>query len=365
MLALLATNRSLHNDGGKYALQDPVELGGNRNIASFIFFMRPHKHKRWRHLRTLRLRGTPISPRIAEALAKVIPYASHLKFLEFEDAEKTLGAHPDLPLAFAALAAVEYIVIDHGYQHTCKMLEAMHWPLENAELKHSDHEFQRDCLDRIHPASLLKNSHATLKTLECQLWSNFDDVLDTNPIYPHLESLHIEGIWCPSVAHWAICYPDLKRLHVSTVDGHCMNGGSEDWLGRCAAIRSHNLEEHVAQEHQWVELEEFVGNNALDLYLLGLPCRIRAIAFDLCPVSLLFFSAAMETARPTDLTLTINSELFSQPIPAYLEDPGLAHVQHLGLSVMVCVGGTSGDTGDIDVDGFLVSDSAAECLERR
>ncbi|KAM5532509.1 hypothetical protein V8D89_013796 [Ganoderma adspersum] len=193
ILALPTTTRSLHIDCGKYALQDPVVLGGDRHIASFISFMRPHKHQRWRHLRTLHLRGKPISPRTAEALAKVIPYASHLTFLEFEHAERTLGAHPDLPLAFAALGAIKGIVIDHGSQHTCRMLEAMHWPLGSAVLRHSDHEFDPDYLGRIHPAALLKNSRGTIKTLENQLWSDFDDVLDTHPVYPQMESLHVQS----------------------------------------------------------------------------------------------------------------------------------------------------------------------------
>ncbi|PIL25848.1 hypothetical protein GSI_11601 [Ganoderma sinense ZZ0214-1] len=352
ILALLTTTRSLHSDGGKYVVQDPVTLDGNQDIVSFIYFMRPYKHKRWRHLRFLHLRDAPISPGVAKALAKAIPRASHLSYLEFEDAEKTLGAHPDLPLAFAALRAVKDIVIDHGYHHTCRMLEAMKWPLESAELKHSDHEFDRDCRHRIHPAALLKNSQATLKTLECSLWSDFDDVLDTYPVYPHLESLHVE-IWCPSVAHWAVSYPNLKRLHVNTLDDLFMKEANEDQLDRYAAIRSHNLEEHMAQEQQWVELDEFDGHTALDLYLLGLPCRVRAVSFALCPSSLRFFAPAMETARPTALTVFITSELFSQPVPTYLEDPGLVDVKALGIDVQVWAGGTAGDVDVTHVDRFL------------
>ena len=360
ILVLLTTTPNLHSDCGKYVLQDPVVLGGDLDIVSFIDFMRPHEYKRWRHLHTLRLRGEPISPRIAEALAGVIPRASHLATLEFEHAETTLGSHPDLPLAFAALRTIKNIIINHGYQHTCRMFEAMRWPLESAELMHSDHEFTHD-LHLIHPAALLRNSHATLKTLEGQLWSDFDDVLDTYPVYPQLESLCVGGIWCPSVAHWAISYPNLKRLTIDTIDGHIINEAIEDHFGAYSAIRSRKLEEHMEQE-RWIRLEEFVGNNALDLYLLGLPCHIRTVIFTaLSTASLPFFAPAMETARPKDLTLSITSELFSQPIPTYLESPGLADVKRLGIAVTVQVCGTDADTGEIDVDCFLVSSLSLEC----
>ncbi len=357
LLTLMTTCRGLHSDCAKYVLHDPVILRGNHDIISFIYFMRPHKRRRWRHLRSLRFLDEPISPRVAEAFASVIPRALHLESLVFQHAEKTLGAHPDLPLAFAAIRTVKHLVIDYGYQHTCRMLEAMHWPLESAVLNHTEYkpEWQDlDVLDRMHPAALLKNSRATLKTLECDSWCECSSTLNTYPIYPKLESLYVEGVWCPRAAQWAVSYPSLKQLSVHTIDSQFIKVDEDD-MAVHNANRLLNLNEYTTQTQHWNELEQFSGD-ALDLYLLGLTCRIRDVALTLCPDSLQFFTPVMATARPTRLRLSITTDLFSQPVPTYLHDPGLADLKSLDLQVVTWVGGTDvGDRGDTDVDQFLVS----------
>lgn len=364
LLALMTTCRSLHSDCAKYVLQDPVVLRGNNDIISFIYFMRPHKGKRWRHLRSLRFLNEPITPRIAEALARVIHRASHLESLTFEHAERTLGAHPDLPLAFAATRTVKHLVIDYGYQHTCRMLEAMHWPLESAVLNHTDYIpewHDLDILNRLHPAALLKNSRATLKTLECDCWSECSDTLHTYPVYPKLESFYLEGVWCPRAAQWAISYPSLKQLSVHTIDSHFMEVDDED-IAVHNANRLLNLSEYTEQTQQWNELEEFSGD-ALDLYLVGLTCRIRDTVLSLCSDSLQFFAPVMETARPMRLRLSITADLFSQPVPTYLQDPGLVDLKSLELNVVTWVGRSDDrDEGDTDVDRFLVSPSRPTAL---
>ncbi|PIL25130.1 hypothetical protein GSI_13019 [Ganoderma sinense ZZ0214-1] len=355
LLTLLATCRSLHSDCAKYVLQDPVQLCGDRDIISFILFMRPHDCKRWRHLRSLRFFGERIDSLVAKGLAKAIRRASHLESLVFNHAERTLGAHPDLPLAFAAIRTVKHLVIDYGYQHTCRMLEAMHWPLESVVLNRTDFRSgwrDPDHLDRMHPAALLKNSCATLKTLECESWCECSSTLDTYPVYPELESLYLEAVWCPRAAQWAVSYPALKRLSVSTIDSHFMEV-DEDYLAAHSANRLLNLHEFTALPQKWNELEQFDGDT-LDLYLLGLPCHVQDVTLTLSPDSLQFFAPVMTTARPTRLRLSINTHLFNQPVPTYLQDPGLADLKSLELRVVSWVGDTDvDDGGDPDVDRFL------------
>ena len=357
LLALLATSHSLHSDCAKYVLQDPVVLHDDWSIASFICFMRPHKRKRWRHLHSLCLRGGPISSSVAEALARVIPRAYNLQSLEFEDAEETLGAHPDLPLAFAALRTVKHIIIENGYQHMCTMFEAMQWPLESAVLRQTaadSSDWQDpDGEDRLHPAAILKNSRATLKTLECDAWSDCSLILPTYPVYPKLESLSVAGVWCPRTAQWATSYPSLKQLTVHTVESH-FSSTDEDELADQFATRSLNMNEYTTQAQQWDELERFHGD-VLDLYLIGFTCRIRDLSLSLYIETLQFFPPIMETARPTHLRLLISTKVFGQSIPTYLHDPGLADLKSLELDVDVWVGGRSGYNGDTDVVGFLVS----------
>ncbi|TBU27288.1 hypothetical protein BD311DRAFT_844515 [Dichomitus squalens] len=269
---------------------------------------------------------------------------------------RTLGAHPNLAPAFGAIKTVKYVAIDYGYQHACRMLEAMHWPLETVVLHNADYGGgwpDRDKLERMHPASLLKNSRATLKTLECDCWRECSDVLDTYPVYPQLESLHVEGVWCPRSAQWAISYPNLKRLSVHTLEGHFIESGEED-ITELAVNRSLNVEECLKQVQRWNELEHFSGGVA-DLYLLGLPCRIRSARIGMSARSSQFFPAAMKAARPTQLTLIIDDELFSQPVPTYLQDPSLADLQSLELVIRMTPGRSRGIAGttEADVERFL------------
>ena len=354
LLALLATSRGLHSDCGKFILQDTVVLRDDLDIHSFLDFMHPHKGKRWRHLHSLYLREAPITPVVAEELATVIPRASHLQSLEFENAEGTLGAHPDLPLAFAAIPSIKHITIEHGYQHTCAMLEAMHWPLETAVLRttaYTSHWPDADAGGRMHPAAILKNSRATLKILKCDAWSDCSATLQTYPVYPKLEYLTVTGIWCPRTAQWAITYPTLKRLTMYTIESHTTMDDEE--LADQELTRSVNVNEYMAQGQQWRDLERFHGGT-LDLYLLGFTCRIQDVSLTLSADELQFFSPTMATARPTHLSLSITTRLFSQLVPTYLHDPGLADLKSFELNATVWIGGTDRYEGGTDVDGYLV-----------
>ena len=358
VLSLLATSRNLHSDCAKYLLRDTVFLDGNQDVVSFIYFMRPKGRKRWRHLRALHFGSEPLSPRIAEELARVIPRASHLETLEFDNAERTLGAHPNLAPAFGAVKTVKYVAIDYGYQHACRMLEAMHWPLETAVLHNADYVggwHDKDKLVRMHPAELLKNSRATLKTLECDCWRECTDVLDTYPVYPQLESLHVEGVWCPRTAQWAMSYPNLKRLSVHTIESHFTESGEEE-LAELAVNRLLNVQECSEQAQRWDELEHFSGG-VTDLYLLGLPCRIRNARIAMSVRSLEFFPTAMRAARPTHLTLIIDDELFRLLDRKYLQDPALSDLQSLEYVVRIAAGARRSSAGEAqaDIERFLVS----------
>ncbi|PIL25849.1 hypothetical protein GSI_11602 [Ganoderma sinense ZZ0214-1] len=217
------------------------------------------------------------------------------------------------------------------------MMESMHWPLENVFLSNSNSVYDPsdppDIQLRMHPAAMLRNCCATLKILECDSWHGFDCVLKagTYPAYPQLESLRIKNLDCLNSAPWVISYPNLKYLSVKTTCNYIVDTG----------------------EQKWKELEKSVGSDVVDLYLLGLPCHIREIAFSLHSLSLRFFGPVIATARPTRLKLSIPTELFTQPIPTYLEDPALTDLESLVLDVEVWVGGWRGDDGDTDVDCFL------------
>ncbi|KAI0794067.1 hypothetical protein C8Q74DRAFT_1193958 [Fomes fomentarius] len=296
--------------------------------------MRPGKRKRWRYLRSLSFDNSTINPAIAAELARVLARATHLERLVFGWAERTLGAHPDLPPAFAAIKSIKHLVLEGGYQYTCRMLEAMHWPLETARLTRSEYKWDwhdPDRLDRMHPASLLRNACSTLKSLELDGWRDCSDVLPTYPIFPDLRSLRMKETWCPSTAQWVVTYPNLQSLTVRTTNGHLMEVAEDDLLEH-ALHRRLNLETHSTQTC-WAQLESFEGT-LLDLYLLGLPCRISSVSVDLCADSLQFFNPVMDHARPIHLNLRIDSLYIDIPVIGQcLQHAGLVDLRHLTLSI--------------------------------
>ncbi|RPD64221.1 hypothetical protein L226DRAFT_569686 [Lentinus tigrinus ALCF2SS1-7] len=333
----MTANHDLHDACAKYVLDCDVHLADDGDIISLIYFMRPGKRKRWRYLRALVFDGGPVSSVVAAELARVIPRAIKLERLTFQRAEATLSAHPDLALALAALPSVRHVRIENGYQHTCRMLEAMQWPLESVSLNKTNYTRSwrdSDKLDRLHPARLLQNSRTTLKFMKCQSWTECSDVLPTYPVYPEVHTLIVEDVWCPRSAQWAKSFPDLKRLTVGTIEGHFME--DEGNLQEYAAARRRNMNEYAHTEEATVRttLESFAGG-PLDLYLLGLPCRIRNISISVCEESLNFFTTAMEVALPTYLNLRISHSLLRAPatsLPVCLLSPGLRELERLSLS---------------------------------
>ncbi|KAI0741593.1 hypothetical protein C8Q80DRAFT_1109758 [Daedaleopsis nitida] len=333
--ALILTCRDLHAGCAKYVLAGPVVLTGSSQVVSFIYFMRAQRSRRWRHLRSLTLAHEPISPSIAAELARVIPRASHLETLEFESAESLLGVHPDLPLAFAAVKSIKHIVIHEAYQHTCRMLEAMHWPLETATLIKTVYRpgwFESTKLARMHPASLLRNSRSTLKSLVYRSWTERNELLLTYPVFPELRSLIIDGTWCPVPAQWGVTYPNLQDLSVHTIDSHFMETNEFDDILAHVATRQSNLDGFNGQSY-WTHLESFEGD-ILDLYLLGLPCRIRSVS--VTASSLQFFSRAMHNAYPDKISISLTSdmtEVGESGLLDCLRDPCLANLRCLNLSI--------------------------------
>ena len=207
----------------------------------------------------------------------------------------------------------------------------MHWPLESAALRHATSQPgvpDQDLLDRMHPATLLQNARATLKHLDYHDWGDCPPFLRTYPVYPKLESLSVTSVPCPRAVQWAVSYPALKGVSVHTFTSALFDM-DEALLADQVATRSLNMNELATQGQPWGELERLHGT-ILDLYLLGFTCRIRELWLDISIHTSPFFAPVMETARPTDLTLSMCIGLIHPP-PTYLRDPGLADLKSLQL----------------------------------
>ena len=305
----MLTCRALNRDCPKFLLEKTVELNDNRHVRTFLRFMRPHGRRRWQHLKSLTMCCSNLNSTLAEALANDLPRASRLETLKLEDAERTLSAHHNLPLAFAALRSVKYVEIKEGYQHTCRMLEAMRWPLESAilcddDIRHSTEWQDADKFDRLHPAALFKNARLTLQKLKYECWRECNECLPTYPVYPNLRSLVVKAGWVPRSAQWAITYPHLESLVVHSMDNYIMEDGPEALEGY-AELRQENLEDHL--RCSWARLEKFSGT-VFDLYLLGIPCPIKHVAIQTCEDSLRFVRPVVAGARPERLSLTFSGK---------------------------------------------------------
>ena len=357
LFSLMLISRDLQLHCAKYVLRDNVYLNTTRGFASFILFMGRNQSRRWRYLRSLSFGENRIDSDVAGALGKVISGASNLEILHFKHAEIVLGSHPQLGLGLAAVSTIKYAVLQRVGQHACRMLEAMFWPLETAVLD-QDIVGQDDSLERLHPAVLLKNSRKTLQLLRYNRWTAYDSRLPEYPIYPALHSLDFADAWLPPASQWSLAYPNLKHLDVCSLDA--------DYHGMdlATATRVTNLQEH-AEFGCWPALEHFTGS-VLELYALGLPCRILDVDIIVSSTTVESLEPALSVARPRRLTIRVwQHELYEGrtpelELPSYLRIPGLAEVKSLTLEI-----DAGGPVPTANMDAFLVSSlSFDDCTPR-
>ncbi|TFK79168.1 hypothetical protein K466DRAFT_560074 [Polyporus arcularius HHB13444] len=348
LFALMLASRDLQLECAKCILQDTVALNSDKGIVSFIYFMCRNQRRRWRFLRSLEFGNTDLDPYVAAELGRVISRASRLEVLSFEHAEVTLGAHPQLGLGLAAISSIKHIELRHVAQHACRMLEAMSWPLETACLEAS--EYDQDWEDpnwgeRMHPAALLKNSRATLQSFKYDMWSECDLRLPQYPVYPALYALHLVDSWLPPTSQWPLTYPNLRKLKVSSIDGGCP-------IDDLTTTRLTNVLEY-AEFGCWQELEHFSGG-LLDLYALGLPCRILNVEISVSASSVDALEPALSNARPSRLTIRFwdrrmfDGDAPGLEFPSHLRIPGMAEVRTMQLEIT-----TAGPKRGLDLDPFL------------
>ena len=308
-------------------------------------------------LRSLSFGENRIGSDVAGALGEVISRASNLETLHFEHAEIVLGSHPQLGLGLSAISSIKHVVLQRVGQHACRMLEAMCWPLETAVLD-QDIVGKDDSLEHLHPAVLLKNSRKTLQSLRYNRWTAYDSRLPEYPIYPALHSLDFADAWLPPALQRSLAYPSLKHLDVCSLDA--------DYYGMdlATASRVTNLQEH-AEFGCWLALEHFAGS-VLELYALGLPCRILDVDIIVSSTTIESLEPALSVARPSRLTIRVwQHELYegNMPeleLPSYLRILGLAEVKSLTLEI-----DAGGPVPTANMDAFLVRPlSFGDCTSR-
>ncbi|KAI0708828.1 hypothetical protein C8T65DRAFT_609361 [Cerioporus squamosus] len=338
LFALMLASRDLQLECAKYIFHEAVKLNSDEGITSFISFMRRNQRRRWCFLRSLEFSDADIHPSVAGELGRVISRASRLEVLFFEHAENTLRAHPQLGLSLAAIPTVKHIELHFVAQHACRMLEAMSWPLESAILQESIHDpfwLEPDKGERMHPAALLKNARTTLQTIKYDMWSDYDFYLPDYPVYSALHTFRFDSAWLPPTTQWPLSYPNLKSLELWSIDGD-----GECPMDECTATRLTNMSEYgTSKPYGWPELEHFSGR-VLDLYILGLPCRIHDVRIRASSDSVECLEAALSNARPSSITVDIWDDTLFQgrdpdlELPSHLRIPGMAEVKFMKLNIV-------------------------------
>ncbi|KAH9940897.1 uncharacterized protein BXZ73DRAFT_98727 [Epithele typhae] len=358
IMSFMPVSRDFHHDCAKYVLGPGVSLRRDSDTTSFIRFMRPHQKRRWRYLRTLTMASSgDISPDVSDELASALSRASNLVNITFEDAERTLSAHPNLSPAFAAVRSVKHVEVRNGRQHACRMLEAMRWSLETISLDNVDVFLDANRVwndpnqnTRMHPAMLLKNARETLQELDLRYWTAAIGLLPEYPVYPSLHTLSLEGSWFVQTAQWVITYPHLRRLKLEFEDGRMM-GYLPHQADVYADQRRLNRTDHLTKG-TWPELEIFIGD-PLDLYLSGIPCRIRKLLIRVIHShNLQFLPTALDDSHPEYLSLCINTSVLLLGVQGFaprLADTNLSDLRILHIDILL------EQSKGVDLEAFISS----------
>ncbi|KAI0704747.1 hypothetical protein C8Q76DRAFT_801647 [Earliella scabrosa] len=362
ILSIMRCCRSLHREAIRALLAKPVSLDRSfgcrrdKTIDSFLRFMGAEDGTRWRLLRGLVFGGIRLEPETARAVAEGIRCAPNIESLEFEEFEDMLISHRILGDALATLHKVKHIKLSHAAKHTCQFLERVQWPLVTAELRwaeqmRGDWELH-NIGSRMHPAALLRPAQHTLVELTVAFWDG-DDYRSEFPSYPNVRSLDVEGLWTPITGEWVKTYPNLRRIAVfSSISD--TRGADEDDVQTFGEVRNTNME--ALEQQCWSHLDEVTVRGAAELYMMGLPCRVRKLDIGYVTWSMRFFPEAVRYLHPITLTLRTGGEQFGSLFKTHFEEAArdLQELEELHIEVRFERSASDVDAAQQLVDGVSV-----------
>ncbi|KAI0767629.1 hypothetical protein C8Q74DRAFT_1370373 [Fomes fomentarius] len=316
LLSLMLCCRALYQDGVRVLLTRTACIDRyywfghkkDRAVWSFLRFMSADGGRRWQSLRGLILGHERIYFHTAGRLAEGIKQAPNIEYLELRNADSLLGTYPDLRAALASLENVKHLSIRSAATHTSLLLESVRWPLVTAELDGSY------CpRPNISAKMLLRCAQNTLVQLQCNSWIARDNA-SGNPTYPNVKSLHMFNMDSMMPDEWAKVYPNVSQLSISNRFFKKPVTDDRDNAG-FRAVREMNM--RALADQCWPLLERCHSDCVADLYILGLPCHIRAIKFveAMAWCDLPLFAEIMEYARPVVLELSSKGSYLTGRLP--------------------------------------------------
>ncbi|KAH9915775.1 uncharacterized protein BXZ73DRAFT_81249 [Epithele typhae] len=277
-------NRYFYHEGAKVALQRPIMLDGLDELELFLRFVKAEKWTRCRYLRHL-CYAVDESDRCGNIyvplVAKFITRCTKLETLRLGSGG-ALFFDNKVWDACAMLSSLRNLDI-YVYSSLCvsELLQGLKSTLSNVRLRieEAHEEFQLDLdddptLNRLHPITLFANHRDTLESLICEQWYGAELMPTASHVYPKLLRLAIDYVIVRDVARLVRAYPNLRYLRSSTARRHDIVGDEEK-----RQIRGENLNSQTgAGRTSWPCLQAFSGGID-ELYILGLPGRIRRIEF--------------------------------------------------------------------------------------
>ncbi|RPD56451.1 hypothetical protein L227DRAFT_259069 [Lentinus tigrinus ALCF2SS1-6] len=343
-VSLMRTCKGLNKAAAKSVLQPSggIYIWTERNTVLFHRFLHADP-SRFQHVRELHLGFKRMSPEALDGLLDDLRRMERLKTIGLTNADATLENFPALADALAKLTSIQRLEICSIEGDTVRIfLSQTQADLISIRLEWdtvADGGIQRltSRWADYHPVPLLARWTASLEELTCDpLFFCQTDLPQFTEVYPKLRRLSLVGNSWPFIATFIRPYPNLARLAVDSDHDHfdINKHFLDDFLHTHRAFNIQSQEDEDGGVI-WPHLEELVGN-AIDLYGLGLTCRVRRVHIDgfVYPEDLEFLLPVLAYAQPQHLKAECGGSILidpSQELTTLLRSSGTARLESLVL----------------------------------
>ncbi|KAH9943269.1 uncharacterized protein BXZ73DRAFT_97319 [Epithele typhae] len=228
--------------------------------------------------------------------------------------------------------------------------------------------------ERLHPLSLLRHSHTSLRTLHLFAWpGNLAPRSTSLPVYSGLSTLifHPDIISLPvitaqDIAIWTHAFPALERLELRYGHGRIFLRGMSSLTVPAIGSRLEDWDltlEKARGGHQWHRLKSFKGHDG-DIHLLGPTSRLLDLSLVVSRYLISFLPAILAKNRPLSCSLQFQARVDFLDIATLLHLPALDDVRSLDLLFPV-FSWPSTPTNNLAPEFYAFLDSVLDALKAR
>ncbi|KAI9068419.1 hypothetical protein FKP32DRAFT_1618713 [Trametes sanguinea] len=246
----------------------------------------------------------------ANKLVRALPRMCNLRSLSIASGDLLLEVHPDLASAFSAITSLKSFQMGYTHDHGISLLQNLRSQLVSVNLNFlpiggglAFFDFVSDVeLLQLHPVALLAHSQASLEKLDAFGWTTHSALPpNVDCVYPKMRHLDLEHTSIPLTMPYIRAYPNLTHLRYETSECEMVDSES-------TALHDHqhrlNVADQLASGLTWRCLQDFHGS-VVDLYMLGLTCRIERVYLQVVHPKVFYqLAAALAHAQPRHLELS-------------------------------------------------------------